>query len=81
MRAGALDLAEREIRVNAVIAIRPRDERAETYTATRTPLRRGAQGDEIADAVRYLASPEAAIVTGATLVLDGGRQRLSGILD
>ncbi len=81
MRAAALDLAEREIRVNAVIAIRPRDERAESYTPSRTPLRRGAQADEIADAVRYLASPEAAIVTGATLVLDGGRQRLSGILD
>jgi NAD(P)-dependent dehydrogenase (short-subunit alcohol dehydrogenase family) len=41
--------------------------------ATRnTPLRRFAQGEEIADAVAYLVSSQASYVTGQTLMLDGG---------
>ncbi len=38
----------------------------------RVPLRRFATSDEVAAAVCYLASPEAAYVTGQALVLDGG---------
>ena len=35
-------------------------------------LQRYAQSDEIAGMVSYLASPEAAFVTGASLKIDGG---------
>ena len=38
----------------------------------RVPLRRFATSEEVAAAVCYLASPEAAYVTGQALVLDGG---------
>jgi len=37
-----------------------------------TPLRRLAEASEIASAVLYLASPAAAMVTGHTLLVDGG---------
>jgi len=36
------------------------------------PLHRLATAEEVAAAVCYLASPEAASVTGQTLVIDGG---------
>lgn len=36
------------------------------------PLRRPASAEEIAGVCRFLASPEASIITGATLVADGG---------
>ena len=35
-------------------------------------IKRYGQGDEIAGMVSYLASPEAAYVTGASLTIDGG---------
>ena len=40
--------------------------------AASTPLRRFARPDEIAQAICYLVSDEAAYVTGAELVIDGG---------
>ncbi|MGH1420814.1 MAG: SDR family NAD(P)-dependent oxidoreductase [Hyphomonas sp.] len=80
VRAGALELAERGIRVNAIAAIRPRELRTQEFTTARTPLGRAALADEIADAARFLSSPEAAFITGETLTLDGGRSTLSGIL-
>jgi len=46
-----------------------------TYLAkslARIPLQRLATADEVAFAVRYLASPAASYITGHTLVLDGG---------
>lgn len=84
MRAGALELAPRRIRVNAVSAVRPRaqsddDERA--WLKSRTPLGRAALADEIADAALFLSSSQSAIITGETLMLDGGRSLLSGTLD
>jgi len=81
MKAGALELAEHAIRVNAVIAIRPCEERSENWTARRVPLGRAALADEIAEATRYIASPQAAYFTGQSLILDGGRSTLSGLLD
>jgi gluconate 5-dehydrogenase len=38
----------------------------------RIPLHRLATTEEVAAAVSYLASPQAAAVTGQVLVLDGG---------
>jgi NAD(P)-dependent dehydrogenase (short-subunit alcohol dehydrogenase family) len=38
-----------------------------------TPLNRGAQPDEIAELVVFLASPQASYITGATIAADGGR--------
>ncbi len=37
-----------------------------------TALDRYGQGDEVAGMVSYLASPEVAFVTGASLKIDGG---------
>lgn len=67
--------------MNAIVAIRPREEKMETWTGKRTPLGRAALADEIADSAAFLASPEAAIITGEVLRLDGGRSGLAGILD
>ena len=80
VRAGALEVAPKGVRVNAIVAIRPRAEKTDSWLERRTPLGRAALADEIADAARYLASPEAAIITGETLTLDGGRAGLSGLL-
>ena len=81
IRAGAVELADRAIRVNGIVAIRPREERIENWTTRRTPLGRAALADEIAESARFLSSPEAAFITGEVLRLDGGRSSLSGILD
>ncbi len=81
VRAGAIDLADRGIRVNAVCALRPRAASEEGFLKRRTPLGRTATAVEIARAAAYLASPGAGIVTGQTLVLDGGRSHLSGTIE
>ncbi|MEO0981457.1 MAG: SDR family oxidoreductase [Pseudomonadota bacterium] len=80
VRAGAVELAGSGIRCNAISAVRPRAEDDEPWLRQRTPLRSAALADEIADAAFYLASPAAAIVTGANLILDGGRTALGGVM-
>jgi len=40
--------------------------------ARRTPLGRLGEADDVAAAVRFLASPEAGFITGQVLVVDGG---------
>jgi NAD(P)-dependent dehydrogenase (short-subunit alcohol dehydrogenase family) len=78
----AYEWAEHGIRVNAVApgTVETRT-RAEYFRANpvarqamidRVPLHRFGEPGEIAAAVRYLSSPEAAYVTGQTLLLDGG---------
>jgi 3-oxoacyl-[acyl-carrier protein] reductase len=81
VRTAALDLAQYRIRVNAVEpgVVRTRlaafvtenPEAAADYLQ-RIPLNRFAEPADVADAVLFLASKEAAYITGQTLVLDGG---------
>ena len=81
VRASALELAKSNIRVNALAALRPRAEKAEGATLSlRTPMGRTASADEIAAATRFLAEDDAAIITGETLVMDGGRGFLSSLM-
>lgn len=77
----AIEWAEHGIRVNAVAPGRvDTPSRAGTlsepgYKETamgRIPLKRFGTVEDVTGAVRYLASPEAAYITGQTLVLDGG---------
>jgi NAD(P)-dependent dehydrogenase (short-subunit alcohol dehydrogenase family) len=72
------------IRVNAIIVGLATTEQAEaTYgdaaaqarVAASLPLGRMAEGDDVADAVLYLASPLATYVSGARLQVDGGGER------
>ena len=79
----AIEWAEYGIRVNAVAPGRV-DTASPSRAATgadpkymqamlsRIPLRRLCTSEEVAAAAYYLASPEAAYITGQTLLLDGG---------
>ncbi len=49
---------------------------AETYGVDRGAIRRAIEPDDIVGAAVFLASPSAAMITGQTLVIDGGRQFL-----
>lgn len=84
VRSGAVELAEAGVRVNAISAIRPRVEAGNgeegNWLKKRTPLGRASLAEEIADAAFFLASPGAGIITGETLVLDGARRHLAGVL-
>jgi NAD(P)-dependent dehydrogenase (short-subunit alcohol dehydrogenase family) len=78
----AIEWAEHGIRVNAVApGTIDTPSRAEYFSAhpearkamtERIPVHRFGTSDEVAGLVRYLAGPEAAYITGQTLVLDGG---------
>ncbi len=81
MQAAALEFAPARLRVNAISALRPRAQEQESWLKKRTPLGRPALADEIADAAIFLSSSQSAIITGETLVLDGGRSRLSGLIE
>jgi enoyl-[acyl-carrier protein] reductase III len=77
----AVELAPRGIRVNAVSAglvetealdyFPNREEMLEFYKS-RTPAGRLVSPDDVADAVCFLASPEADMIVGQTIVVDGG---------
>jgi NAD(P)-dependent dehydrogenase (short-subunit alcohol dehydrogenase family) len=75
----AVELAKDGIRVNSVHPGRVETEMVAGQTAekmeymlSRTPLGRNATPEDIAYGILYLASPEAAYVTGSELVIDGG---------
>jgi enoyl-[acyl-carrier protein] reductase III len=82
----AAELAPRGIRVNAVSAglvetgalehFPNRDEML-AHFRERTPAGRLVEPDDVADAVCFLASPEAGMVVGHTLVVDGGSSLLA----
>jgi 3-oxoacyl-[acyl-carrier protein] reductase len=78
-RALARELGSRGITVNSVAPGYMRtemshglDEAQLGQIARRTPAGRLGEPEDVAAAVRYLASPEAAFVTGHVLVVDGG---------
>jgi len=80
-RALAVEWASRGVRVNAVAPTFVRtpltakllsDAKMKADIEAMTPLGRLAEAEEIADAVLYLASDAAAMVTGHTLPVDGG---------
>jgi NAD(P)-dependent dehydrogenase (short-subunit alcohol dehydrogenase family) len=84
----ALELAEHGIRVNAVapgeIATPMTDQHdvdpaEQEKSPVRIPLRRAGDAREMAAVVRFLASEEAAYVTGASYVADGGLLLTSAI--
>ena len=66
-RACAIALAQS----GADVALGLRDARADGGT-TRTPLGRVGEPADVSAAVVFLASPAAALITGATLLIDGG---------
>ncbi len=77
----AVELAPRDIRVNAVSAGLvetdalehfPKRDTMLSFYRERTPAGRLVEPRDVADAVCFLASPEAAMVRGQTLVVDGG---------
>lgn len=79
-RAMALDLAESGIRVNAIAPGAVRHERHrplvndpdQQAVARRIPMQRFASVWDIAAAAAFLASPDAAYITGQVLYVDGG---------
>ena len=77
----AVELGPQGIRVNAVapgvIRTPPVEQMlttaaAETAATQKIPLRRLGEPEDIAEAVLFLASPQASFVTGSVLVADGG---------
>lgn len=80
VKAAAIELAPESVRVNAIIALRPRAEGREPWLKERTPLGRPSLAEEIAEAANFLASPNSAIITGEAITLDGGRKLLSGVI-
>lgn len=77
-RSLALELAPR-VRVNAVAPgtiLWPEDKAPDAVTQRKLigeiPLARLGEADEVARAVRYLVSPDAAYITGQVIAVDGG---------
>ena len=79
-RVMAVDLAEHNIRVNTVapgtvatarIKKSHNDERREAWLRS-IPMARYGEPDEIAAAALFLASDDAAYITGQTIAVDGG---------
>jgi enoyl-[acyl-carrier protein] reductase III len=76
----AVELAPRGIRVNAVSAGVVETAALEHFpnkeemlrSAERTPAGRLVEADDVAAAVSFLCSPDAAMVRGQTLIVDGG---------
>ena len=77
----AIDLAKFNIRVNSVcpnIVLTPRtkkyldNKKYQKYVKASTPLDRIATGTDIATAITFLASDAASMITGTSIVIDGG---------
>ncbi|WP_424140123.1 SDR family NAD(P)-dependent oxidoreductase [Roseomonas chloroacetimidivorans] len=82
MRQAALELARYDIRVNAIApgtivtnigGGHSHEEATQAAVAQTTPLRRIGQPREVMGAALLLASPASSYITGAEIVVDGGR--------
>lgn len=86
-RVMALECAPLGIRVNAVgpgtiltelaKAVALKDEASRRLVLSRTPLGRFGEPEEVASVIAFLASGDAAYVTGETVFIDGGRRALN----
>jgi NAD(P)-dependent dehydrogenase (short-subunit alcohol dehydrogenase family) len=83
-KVAALDYAERGVRVNAIAPgpilteqLQAAGDDAQRKAALAMPMRRIGQPTEVASAAVWLCSDQASFVTGATLVIDGGK--LAGV--
>ncbi|MET1004569.1 MAG: glucose 1-dehydrogenase [Propionibacteriaceae bacterium] len=79
-KVAALDYADQGIRVNVVAPgpilthhLRAAGEQAQQGAARSTPMGRIGTVDDVANAVLWLCSDEAAFITGVTLPIDGGQ--------
>ena len=71
----ALELAEHNIRVNSVapgVIATPRNEADAKKLDPEVPLGRAGKPEDVANLVSWLCSDEAAYVTGASYIIDGG---------
>jgi 3-oxoacyl-[acyl-carrier protein] reductase len=80
MRSVAVEVATRGVTVNAVMpgnvetpGLGDTSEEHRTRMLSAIPMGRFGTPEDVGYAVRYLASPEAAYMTGQTLVIDGGQ--------
>jgi 3-oxoacyl-[acyl-carrier protein] reductase len=78
-RTLAKETARSGITVNAILpgyietdALAEMDEEARKHAKMAVPMRRFGKPEEVAAAVYFLASPEAAYITGSALKIDGG---------
>ncbi len=88
VRTLAIEEAGNGVRVNAIepgMILTPMNEKAMTDAAYRQslevniPMKRAGSPKEVAYLARWLASDEAAYVTGANIVMDGGLSLLQGL--
>jgi 3-oxoacyl-[acyl-carrier protein] reductase len=87
MRSAALEVAEAGITINAVLPGNIRtpgfEKQGPEHVRRMTsaiPLGRPGEPEDVGWAVRFLAAPEAAYITGQTLVIDGGQVLPEGAL-
>jgi 3-oxoacyl-[acyl-carrier protein] reductase len=80
MRSAAVELATSGVTINAVLpgnvqtpGFADTSEEHQRRTLAAIPMGRYADPDDVGWAVRFLASPEAAYITGQTLIVDGGQ--------
>jgi 3-oxoacyl-[acyl-carrier protein] reductase len=80
MRSAAVEIATSGVVINAVLpgnvqtpGLEEMTEEHQRQMFSSIPMRRFATVEDVGWAVRFLASPEAAYITGQTLVVDGGQ--------
>jgi NAD(P)-dependent dehydrogenase (short-subunit alcohol dehydrogenase family) len=79
-KVGALDYADRGVRVNVVAPgpilthhLEAAGEQAQRLAGQSTPMRRVGRPEEVASVVLWLCSDQSSFVTGATIPIDGGQ--------